>query len=80
MTYIWEAEYRQWDKEQQTYKPLYTLYHSSHMKARKAIIDHMHYVRGEKDHTTNDYSKGFFSITSGSGETHCIVKRHRLQR
>lgn len=80
MTYIWEAEYTQWDKERQTYKPLYSLFHSSHMKARKAIIDHMHYVRGEDNHTVNDYSKGFFSITSGSGETHCVVKRHRLQK
>lgn len=75
MKNVWTLKILDWNPEEKKYQERWTSIHGGSLKARRAAIEHITLFKGEKDLSTHEYSKSFYTLTSGSKDTHCIVSK-----
>jgi len=75
MRHVWSLKRLDWDDQRKEYVERYTSLHWSSRKARRAAVEHITINKDEKDLSTHEYSKTFYTLTSDSKNTHCIITR-----
>lgn len=76
MKHVWSLKILDWNEEKLEYQERFTSLHWSSRKARRAAIEHITITKAEKNLNTYEYHKGFFTLTSDSKNTHCIVSKN----
>lgn len=76
MRYVWTLKVLDWDADELKYQERWTSVHGGSLKARRAAVEHITIAKGEKELDTHEYSKSFYTLTSGSGNTHCIISKN----
>lgn len=76
MKNVWTLKILDWNPVENKYQERYTNIYGSSIKARRAAIDCCTIEAGEKEIKTKDYSKSFYTLSSGSGSTHCIISKN----
>jgi len=79
MKHVWVLKLLDWDHTKREYAERYTSLHMSSRKARRAAIEYITVRKAEKDLDTYEYHKGFYTLTSDSKNTHCIVTKQPVE-
>ena len=75
MKHVWSLKRLDWNDQREEYVERYTSLHQSSRKARRAAIEYITVHKAEKDLETYEYHKGFYTLTSESKNTHCIISK-----
>jgi len=75
MKNVWTLKVLDWNPDNKKYEERWTSIHGGSLKARRAAVELITISQGEKELDTHEYSKSFYTLTSGSGNTHCIVSK-----